>query len=210
MRTIGIFGGTFDPPHLGHLILAAEARAQLALDHLLWVLTPDPPHKQGLAIAPVEYRLAMIRLALTDAPEFELSTVDLDRPGPHYAVDTVKIIAERNPGTKLVYLMGGDSLGDLPLWHQPRDFVAACQLIGVMRRPGDAIDLPSLENKIPGLTDKVRFVEAPLLDISAHEIRARVKEERPFRYFLPTAVYTYIISHNLYQNLKDDQGPISE
>jgi nicotinate-nucleotide adenylyltransferase len=198
MQTIGIFGGTFDPPHLGHLILAAEAHAQLGLDRVLWVLTPDPPHKQSRAITLLKHRLAMVRLALVDAPEFELSTVDMDRPGPHYALDTIKIVADQNPGANLIYLMGGDSLRDLPLWHRPADFVEACHFIGVMRRPGDAIDLPVLENKFPGLTSKVRFVEAPLLDIAAHEIRARIAAGQPFRYFLPPAVYAYILEHNLY------------
>ncbi len=199
MQTIGIFGGTFDPPHLGHLILAAEAHAQLGLDRLLWVLTPDPPHKQGQSIASLNHRLAMVRLAIDGDPQFELSTVDMDRPGPHYALDTVRIIAKQNPRAELIYLMGGDSLRDLPLWHRPVDFLAACHVIGVMRRPGDAIDLPSLEKKIPGLPDKVRFVEAPLLEIAAHEIRARVAGGRPFRYFLPPGVFAYIAGHNLYR-----------
>jgi nicotinate-nucleotide adenylyltransferase len=199
MQTIGIFGGTFDPPHLGHLILAAEAHAQLGLDRLLWVLTPDPPHKQDRSIAPLEYRLAMLRFALADAPEFELSNVDMDRPGPHYALDTVKIIAGQNPGAKLVYLMGGDSLRDLPLWHRPVDFVYACHFIGVMRRLGDTLDLPALEKILPGLTAKVRFVEAPLIDIAAHGIRARIAEGKPFRYFMPPGVYSYIVENDLYR-----------
>jgi nicotinate-nucleotide adenylyltransferase len=199
MQAIGVFGGTFDPPHLGHLILAAEAHAQLALDRLLWVLTPDPPHKREQSIAPLEHRLAMIKLAIAGDPQFELSNVDLARPGPHYAVDTVNILAGQNPAAKLIYLMGGDSLRDLPTWHRPADFIAACQLIGVMRRPGDAINLPGLETQFPGLTAKVRFVEAPLIDIAAHAIRARIAGGRPFRYFLPSEVYKYIQKHNLYR-----------
>lgn len=198
MQTIGIFGGTFDPPHIGHLILAAEAYSQFDLDRLLWVLTPDPPHKLDRSITLLQHRLAMVGLALADAPEFELSRVDIDRQGPHFAVDTVKIIANQNPKANLIYLMGGDSLRDLPLWHCPADFVAACQLIGVMRRPDDAVDLPGLEKQFPGLTGKVRFVEAPLLDIAAHEIRARIAANQPFRYFLPADVYEYIKMNNLY------------
>jgi len=93
MQSMGIFGGTFDPPHLGHLILAAEARAQLGLERLLWVLTPDPPHKQGQSIAPLELRLEMVKLAIADDPQFEISSVELNRPGPHYALDTVQILA---------------------------------------------------------------------------------------------------------------------
>ena len=199
MQSMGIFGGTFDPPHLGHLILAAEARAQLGLERLLWVLTPDPPHKQGQSIAPLEQRLEMVKLAIADDPQFEISSVELDRPGPHYALDTVQILAGQNPGVNLVYLMGGDSLRDLPDWHRPADFVSACHLIGVMRRPDDAVELGILEESLPGLTAKVRFVDAPLLEIAAHEIRNRIADGRPFRYFLPEPVYKYIDSHGLYR-----------
>ncbi|MCX6033626.1 MAG: nicotinate-nucleotide adenylyltransferase [Chloroflexi bacterium] len=197
-RLIGLFGGTFDPPHIGHLILSAEAHAQLGLDRLLWVLTPNPPHKQGQPITPLEHRLAMVKLAISDNHRFELSTIEMDRPGPHYARDTVKIISEQNPTANLVYLMGGDSLRDLPTWHRPTDLVRALHFVGVMRRPGDSIDLPALDKIIPGVAAKVRFVDAPLLDIAAHEIRQRVADGRPFRYFLPTAVFDYILEHNLY------------
>jgi nicotinate-nucleotide adenylyltransferase len=200
MTTIGVFGGTFDPPHIGHLILAAEARAQLGLDRLLWVLTPDPPHKQDLSIAPLEHRLAMVELAIGDDPSFELSTVEMDRPGPHYALDTVKILAEQNPAADLIYLMGGDSLRDLPTWHRPADLAAALRFVGVMRRPGASLDLTSLEKSLPGLSAKIRFVDAPLLDIAAHEIRARAAAGRPFRYYLLPAVYQYIAEHDLYKS----------
>ena len=199
MPSIGIFGGTFDPPHIGHLILAAEARAQLGLERLLWVLTPTPPHKQNQAITPVEHRAAMLELAISQDPQFELSAVELDRPGPHFALDTVNILAGQNPGAQLVYLMGGDSLRDLPAWHRPADFIAACQGIGVMRRPGEPFDLEVLEKTLPGLRSKMRFVEAPMIEIAAHEIRARIADDRPFRYFLPAQVYEYIIQHKLYR-----------
>jgi nicotinate-nucleotide adenylyltransferase len=199
---IGLFGGTFDPPHVGHLILSAEAGAQLGLDRLLWVLTRDPPHKQGLPITILEDRLAMVKLAIMDNPKFELSTLEIDRPGPHFALDTVNFVADQNPSAEIAYLMGGDSLRDLPAWHQPADLVSALRYIGVLRRPGDSIDLPSLEKFIPGLTAKVRYLDAPLLDISAHEIRERVVHDRPFRYFLLPAVYDYIKEHNLYRDIQ--------
>ena len=195
---IGIIGGTFDPPHLGHLILAAEARQQFSLKCLLWVLTPIPPHKLNQAITPSEHRLAMLKLAIAGNPDFELSRVEMDRPGPHYALDTVNLLAGQNPGAEIVYLMGGDSLRDLPTWHRPADLVSACHYLGVMRRPGDAIHLPDLEALLPGITHKVRFVDAPLVEISSREIRQRVAEGSPFRYFLPAAVYDYILEHNLY------------
>ncbi len=200
MPSIGIFGGTFDPPHIGHLILAAEAQAEFKLDRLLWVLTSDPPHKKNKAVTSLSHRLAMVNLALEELSGFELSRADIDRPGPHYAVDTVKIIASQFPRARLTYLMGGDSLGDLPAWHNPVGFVEACDAIGVLRRPGDAIDLQFLETKIPGITKKVLYMNAPLLDIAAHDIRNWVATGRPFRYYLPAKVYAYIVEKDLYRN----------
>lgn len=200
-QRIGIFGGTFDPPHLGHLILASEARAQLHLTRLLWVLTPAPPHKLGQPVSPLEDRLAMLRLALKDEPAFELSTTEIERDGPHYTLDTLHLLAKQNPGADLILLLGGDSLRDLPAWHRPADLVAACRQIGVMRRPGDSIDLSALERKIAGITAKVKFIDAPLLEIASREIRRRASEGLPFRYYLPSSVYDYIIEHKLYQTL---------
>ncbi len=199
-QRIGIFGGTFDPPHLGHLILASEARTNLQLTRLLWVLTSVPPHKTDQRISPLEDRLAMLNLALKDEPDFELSTIDMDRPGPQYTLDTIKLLALQYPDADLIPLIGGDSLRDLPTWHQPADLVAACQEIGVMRRPGDSIDLSILEKQIPGITAKVHFVDAPLLEIASHEIRQRAAEGLPFRYYLLPSVYKYIVAHKLYSN----------
>jgi nicotinate-nucleotide adenylyltransferase len=199
MQTIGLFGGTFDPPHIGHLILAAEARAEFKLDRLLWVLTLASPLKQANAITSLPHRLKMLELALADDPGFELSRVDIDRPAPFYTVDTVRLIAAQYPQAVITYLMGGDSLRDLPLWHDPAGFVAACDMIGVLRRPEDAVDMDSLEQKIPGITEKVRFMQAPLLDIAAHDIRERIARGRPFRYYLPDKVFRYIRKEGLYR-----------
>ena len=170
---IGIFGGTFDPPHLGHLILASEARYQLGLNRLLWVLTPEPPHKQDQAITPIEHRLAMVNLAIEDNPSFELSRVELDRPGPHYTLDTVEIITNQYPDADITPILGGDSLRDLPTWHRPKEILYACHWVGVMRRPGEPTNLEALERKLPGISSKVHYVNAPLLEIASHEIRER-------------------------------------
>ena len=199
---IGIFGGTFDPPHLGHLILAEEARDQLGLERLLWVLTPDPPHKQGQPVSALSPRLELVQAAIGDNPAFELSRVDMDRPGPHYALDTVLLLQKQFPGADLVYLIGGDSLHDLPTWHCPRELVEACAALGVMRRPGDQVDLGRLEMEIPGIGVKLEWIDAPLLEISSHEIRERAAEGRPFRYYLPEKVYNLILTRNL--DFKED------
>jgi len=196
---LGIFGGTFDPPHIAHLILAEEALHQLDLDLILWVLTSNPPHKRGQPITPLGHRLDMLQAAISDNPQFEISRVDIDRPSPHYAVDTVCLLREEYPHAELVYLMGGDSLRDLPRWHNPANFVSACDSLGVVRRPKAQIELEDLEMLIPGITPKVQFVEAPLLEIAASQIRQFIRDGRPFRYFLPPEVYQIIQTRKLYR-----------
>jgi len=196
---IGIFGGTFDPPHLGHLILAAEALNQLQLTRVLWVLTPQPPHKPERPITPLPQRLEMLKRALGSAPGFELSTIESDRPGPHYTLDTIDLLQAKFPSARLVLLFGGDSLRDLPTWRRPDEIITAVNAFGVMRRPGDEIDLPTLERSLPGLSAKVRFVNTPQLEISSSSIRQRVATGGHFRYYLPTGVYDYIQQTNLYR-----------
>lgn len=196
---IGIFGGTFDPPHVGHLILAAEAQDQLRLDRLLWVLTPDPPHKQGQSITPLDIRMKLLMAAIGDNSSFELSRVDMDRPGPHYAVDTVGILKEHYSLAEFFYLIGGDSLHDLPTWFQPQRLIELIDGLGVMRRPGDQVDLRSMEQKIPGLSVKICFIEAPLLEISARQIRQRIAAGRAYRYYVPPAVYRLIEDMQIYR-----------
>jgi nicotinate-nucleotide adenylyltransferase len=199
MAGLGIFGGTFDPPHLGHLILAAEAYYQLDLDRLLWVLTPDPPHKRNKFITPLQHRLDMLRVTIAGDPNFELCPVDIDRPGPQYAVDTVRILKEQQPGQDWIYLMGGDSLRDLHTWRNPQELVASVSALGVMVRPGVKIDLDDLEKKIRGVSAKVRFIDAPLIGISASEIRQRVVDGLPYRYLVPLEVYKIIHERGLYR-----------
>ncbi len=106
---LGVFGGTFDPPHLGHLILAAEAQGQLQLSRLLWVLAAAPPHKEGQEITALNHRRQMVRLAIADNPGFELSTVDIDRPGPHYTADMLRLLRDAHPGEQIILVIGGDS-----------------------------------------------------------------------------------------------------
>jgi nicotinate-nucleotide adenylyltransferase len=195
---IGIFGGTFDPPHLGHLILASESRSQLRLTQLLWMLTPNSPHKISDPITKVSDRMKMVQCAIADEPAFELSALELERPAPQYTVDTLEILKSQNPTADLILLMGGDNLRGLTTWHRPADLVAVCREIGVMRRPGELVQLDALEAALPGISQKICYVDTPLLQISSREIRRRIAEGLEFRYFLPPAVYDYIQSHHLY------------
>ncbi len=196
---LGIFGGSFDPPHVGHLILAAEALAQLRLDKVLWVLTPDPPHKRGQALTPLALRLEMVAAAIADNPAFELSRVEIDRPGPHFAYETVRLLAARYPGAGLFYLIGGDSLRDLPTWRDPQALLAEVAALGVMRRPRARIDLDRLEAQVPGLKQKVAFIVAPQLEISSSQVRRRAASGGAFRYYLPERVYQLVEEQRLYR-----------
>lgn len=196
---IGIFGGTFDPPHVGHLILAAEALEQLDLDRLLWVLTPDPPHKRGRTLSPLEVRLRMVSAAIEGNPAFEISRVEIDRPGPQFAYKTAQLLARQFPGAELYYLIGGDSLRELPTWRNPQELLAAVTALAVVRRPRTRIDLARLERLIPGLSAKTIFIPAPLLDISSSQIRKRAAQSGTYRYFLPEKVFRIVEETHLYR-----------
>jgi nicotinate-nucleotide adenylyltransferase len=203
---VGVFGGTFDPPHLGHLILAAEASSQMRLDKLLWVLTPDPPHKRDQHLTPIEIRFELVKLSLMDDPTFEMCRVDLDRPGPHYTLDTVKLIKQEYPGADVFYLIGGDSLHDYPNWHQAIELLDELNGLGVMRRPGDQVDMSLLESQVPGISQKIHFIEAPLLEIASHQIRRRIRQGRPFRYYVLPVVYQKILEAGYYFDVSPDKN----
>ncbi len=198
-EALGVFGGSFDPPHLGHLILAAEALHQLNLARVLWVLTPQPPHKPGRALSSLAHRLEMLRRTIAGAPAFELSTVEIDRPGPHYTIDTLDMLQARYPAAHLTLLIGGDSLRDLPDWYSPAEIISAVVALGVMRRPGDAVEIDRLEKLYPGLRTKLRFVDAPQLEISSTTIRQRIEAGGHYQYYLVPQVYDYIQRNHLYR-----------
>jgi nicotinate-nucleotide adenylyltransferase len=196
---IGIYGGTFDPPHIAHLILAGEASFQLNLGRILWLLTPVSPLKNDHSISPWQQRLELLNAAIDGNPAFELTRVDIDRTGPHYAFESMHILRRMYENDKLFYLMGEDSLRDLPHWERPDLLLDACSSLGVMRRPGTMLDLKNLEQKIPGLKAKLCWIDAPLLEISGKLIRKRILHAQPFRYFLPERVYQLIIENGYYE-----------
>ncbi len=199
----GYFGGTFDPPHLGHEILAQEALYQLNLDAVMWLITPDPPHKKKVSISPVEQRLEMLELVTSREPAFMISLIDLDRPAPHYAADTVEIIKDKDPSLELIYIIGEDSLRDLPGWYQPARLLAAVDQLGVAPRPGIHTNLDDLEKELPGITKKTSFLSGVMLEISSSLIRERAKQGAPFRHFLNPAVADYLEESGVYSPKTD-------
>lgn len=201
-QRIGILGGTFDPPHNAHLILAQHAYEQLHLDTVLFVPAGIPPHKDTTRTT-AEDRLAMLGSVLADNPHFEISRVDVDRPGPHYTIDTIRILQEQNPDGELFFIMGGDVFRDLPNWERPQEMFATAKLaVAVMRRPGvDGHDLrPNMhEGIIPGLRDHTIMLTSPLIEFSSTEIVDRLTKGKSVRYMVPQPVLKYIAEHNLYQ-----------
>ncbi len=195
---VGILGGTFDPPHIGHLVLAEYAATALDLDCVMFVPAAEPPHKDQLRVD-IEHRLPMIELAIAGNDRFALSRVDVDRPGPHYTVDMIRILQADQPDTEFYFVLGGDSLHDLPRWHLPLDLIALCKL-AVMARPGAEV-IPDLEaNVLPGLSDRVIVIDSPMLGFSSTEVADRLEAGKSVRYLVPDAVLSYIQTHRLYQN----------
>lgn len=180
-------------------MLARMALRGLSLKKVLWVLTLFPPHKRDQPITPVQHRLDMLKASISSDPEFQLSRVDMERPAPHYALDTVRLLRKQYPHAKLVYLMGGDSLHDLPSWHMPEAFVGVCDALGVMRRPGAVFDMQQLSEMIPGLAGKVQFFDAPEMDIAARTIRQRIRAGLSVADLVPEDVHTIIQQRLLYR-----------
>lgn len=199
-KRIGVFGGTFDPIHIGHLILAVEARHQLQLDSVFLAPAGDPPHKQACPISPLHHRLAMCRLAIADEKAIEISLVDAKRPGPHYTSDMLRVfLGQFGERAQVFFLMGLDSLRDLATWHEPEWLVQNCRL-AALRRHEVEIDWAGLEEAVPGVRERVVILEMPELEIASSDLRKRVRAKQPIRYQVPRAVERYIYAQGLYRS----------
>lgn len=195
----GIFGGTFDPPHIGHLILAEAARSELGLSEVVFMPAGIPPHKQGRPITPTDQRVELVRRAVATNGRFALSTLDAYREGPSYTVDSMRLLREAWGSTvEIVFIIGLDSLVDLPGWYQAAELLKLVTF-AVVARPGYHADMAQLERALPGLVDRVTFVPAPLIGISSTAIRERVKASDSIRYLVPPSVEQYIFRQRLYQ-----------
>lgn len=197
-RRIGILGGTFDPPHVGHLVLADCAIETLALDELLFVPAADPPHKASTR-APIEHRLPMLERVLSLDPRFRLSRIDVDRPGPHYTVDMVRIVQAQYPDADLYFCMGSDSLRDLVMWHKPAELIEQVRL-AVMRRPDADVPLTIHAAVLPHLHERIDIIDAPRLEVSSTEIVERLRVGKSVRFLVPDAVLEYIESNQVYRD----------
>lgn len=198
---VGVLGGTFDPPHLGHLILAQEAHHALGLTQVLFVPAGEPWRKAGRELSAPEDRLAMLRLAVADNPAFAVSTAEVDRPGPSYTAETLaELAAQLGSETELYFIMGADSLGDFANWHEPRRILELARLAVAERSP---LGGEGFEEEIPtelaeALRGRVVWLTMPLIAISASAVRQRVRQGLPIRYWVPDAVEQYVRRRGLY------------
>jgi nicotinate-nucleotide adenylyltransferase len=197
MEGLGILGGTFDPPHNAHLALARESLRQLRLSRVLWVLTPDPPHKDD-RITPYPVRREMVLAAISGIPAFELSEVEAERRGPHYMVDTLKVLHKRHPDAGFTLLLGGDSLRDMLRWHRPKQLIRLCTL-AVLRRPGARANMTRLEKFVPGIARKTTIIHAPPMAISSTGIRHQIKTGKDIAGQVPPSVEEIIRRNDLYR-----------
>lgn len=204
VQRIGVFGGSFDPIHIGHLILMEEARFQLSLDRVFFVPAADPPHKQARRMTPVEQRIEMVELAIADNEWAAMSRIDADRPGPHYTVDMLQLLqAGLGADCELYFLMGMDSLRDLPTWYQPMWLVQNCRLVA-LSRPDVEIDWLALEADLPGVREQVVVLDMPLIEVSSSRLRRRGQLGKPIRYQVPEQVFAFIRAQGLYRESDGD------
>ena len=194
---IGVFGGTFDPIHMGHLVAAEDARAALGLDKVLFIPAGQPWFKSYRQITEAQRRLAMVRLAVESNPHFAVSDIEVQRSGPSYTVDTLSELRDQYPNAEFSVILGVDALREIDRWHQPRRVFELASVVG-MARPGALLDPSVLNAAIPGASRRMRLVDSTLIDISGTDIRQRVAAGHSIRYRVHDAVERYIHENGLY------------
>ena len=195
---LGVLGGTFDPIHVGHLVLAERAREQLELERVLWVPAGEPWRKGHAVVASKGVRVAMVERAIAEHPEFEVCRLEVDRPGPSYTVETLAELKELHHDSELVFVLGRDALEDLPNWREPERIIEMA-LLAVACRGAECLSGEALERLLPGLAARVVWVDMPRVDISATALRQRAAEGRSLRHMVPEGVETYIRKRRLYR-----------
>jgi nicotinate-nucleotide adenylyltransferase len=204
---IGIYGGSFNPVHLGHLIAAECCREQARLDRVLFMPAATPPHKQGRMLADAADRVAMLTLAVGGHEAFAVSTIEVDRGGVSYTVDTLAVLAERHPHDTLALLLGPDALAQLPTWREPRTIADRCELVAVERERLDDVAVIARDARLADLLGQERLaaliaarVRMPAIGVRASDLRAAVASGTSIRYRTPRAVEAFIMSHGLYRD----------
>jgi nicotinate-nucleotide adenylyltransferase len=200
VKRLGLLGGTFDPIHCGHLVIAEEARVRLALDAVCFIPAGQPPHKRGLPVSPAADRLAMVRLAIAGNSAFSVSTVEIEREGPSYTVETLGALRQEvGAECALFFIVGGDALSDLLTWREPERLLELATLVVVSRPNVQPVNLAQLSAQLPALSSRLTQLAGPQFAVSGTEIRQRVGQGLPIRYQVPEAVWTYITEHGLYR-----------
>ncbi len=199
---VGLYGGSFDPIHVGHLIAARAARERFELDRMILIPCAQPPHKPAGDLTDASHRLAMARLAVEDEPGLEVSDCEVGRAGPSYTIDTVEAFREQlGPTTTLVWLIGADTLGELASWHRVDELVDACQIV-IAPRPGwESPDVTSLRGRLRDeQIERLRdgLIDTPRIDVSASDVRRRVARGLSIRWMVPGPVRQYIAQQGLY------------
>jgi nicotinate-nucleotide adenylyltransferase len=199
-RRLGLLGGTFDPPHYGHLVAAQESAWQLQLERVLFLPARQNPLKQADPTSEVGDRCRMVELAIDGNPLFALSTADVDRPGPSYTVDLLRRLRdELSEGTKLYFLVGADVLQELPSWRHPEEVLQLVNAVVVLSRPGSPPpDAPEVESRFGVAGGRIIVLHMPGVDISSSELRGRVRRGEPIRYLTPPKVEAYVAERGLY------------
>jgi nicotinate-nucleotide adenylyltransferase len=193
---LGIMGGTLNPVHMAHLVIAEVAREAFSLDRVIWMPPGDPPHKDDRDMASQEHRYAMTLLATESHPQFEVSRLEIEREGPSYTLDTLRHFHAEVGPDELYFIAGADTVLDLPNWHRPDDVIRSCRFVAACR-PG--YDLDRMRQVLPpSYIARIEPLEVPAVDISSTEIRRRVRDGRSIRYLVPEAVEEYIRKHGLY------------
>lgn len=196
---IGVLGGTFDPVHRGHILMAEEAKNALSLSEVLMVPAGQPVYKINKNIASAEHRLAMLRLAVAGRPYLKVSTIEIEHPGPSYTVDTIAGLRKQyGVGDEIYFILGWDSLAQLPEWREPARLVSLCFLVAVPRPGRPRPDLNSMEASLPGISRRVVFLEKPQVDISASAIRVMAARGESIAQLVPGPVAEYIKKNKLY------------
>jgi nicotinate-nucleotide adenylyltransferase len=194
---VGLFGGSFNPPHVAHQIVAETVREQFALEAVWWMPAGVPPHKEAGAVAPARHRLEMTRRATASNSAFRAKSEEVERGGPSYTVETLRVLQERHPKTRFALILGGDSLASFLEWRAPGEIARRAEPL-VYRRPGSP-GRDALLAELPGeIARHVRFAEAPRLEIAGADLREQRRQGRSLRYLVPEGVREYIAQHDLY------------